>query len=208
MNPCSECGALNIPEAKFCQFCSAPLVTAGQEQGLEEELARRRRDLAMLEERAAKFGIDVPLHLVSQIAEERIRISEIEKRLSSVEGESSLAAQYFSKATEAFVTGDLWEARRYYSMTLDEDPSHPRASAQLALVQSQIEGARSPFIYPRYPWLPTSFWGYSTCLGSIVAFLGLVCLFVVLSELFESPCLGGAVLLGLVSLLIYWLRSR
>ncbi len=123
-------------------------LTPTERQALEEELARRRRNLAALQAQQAKYGIDVPVRLINEIADEETRIAQIEARLSGAEGRPSLAAQYFSRATQALVMGDLWEARRYYEMALDEDPFYPRAQEQLTLVQRQIATAAPPAAAP------------------------------------------------------------
>jgi hypothetical protein len=57
-----------------------------------------------------------------------------------------VAAQHFTQATQAFLAGDLWEAKRLFEMTLAKDPFYPRASEQLSLVEQQIS--------EKYKWLP------------------------------------------------------
>lgn len=146
-NTCPKCGSANRNTARFCQRCSAALITSyspTEIEALQAELARRHRNLAILKEQQSVYGIDVPLRLVNQIADEERRIAEIEARLSGIKDEPSLAAQYFSRATQALVIGDLWEARRYYEMTLSEDPFYPHASKQLALVKRQLVQAYPP----------------------------------------------------------------
>lgn len=143
-----ECWVLGEPPRElkgFAEAAAEPVSSPSQteRQALEGELARRRRNLATLEERAAKYGIDVPLYLVNQIDDEKTRISEIVMWLSGARDDPSLAAQYFAEGTRAFIIGDLWEARRYYEMTLSEDPFYPRAREQLVLTQEAMWDERA-----------------------------------------------------------------
>jgi tetratricopeptide (TPR) repeat protein len=147
---CSNCGNPNRPEAKFCRVCGKQFdeipnnpIPETERLNLQEALYRHQRNLAILESRAANFGLDVPLHIVAQIDEEKKQAEKIQNRLVGVIEEPSLATQYFSTATRALLKGDFWEARRYYRMTLEEDPFYPRAAEQLSEVERQIRRSTS-----------------------------------------------------------------
>ena len=56
---------------------------------LERRLAIRRRNLYELEEQKAKYGPDVPLHVINGIADQEEAIAKIEARLAELEGSTS-----------------------------------------------------------------------------------------------------------------------
>ncbi|MEM7032955.1 MAG: hypothetical protein AAF629_25620, partial [Chloroflexota bacterium] len=76
--------------------------------------------------------------------------AEIHKQRQSISVDpidgTSLEKEYFSKAFNAQVTGDIWEAKRYYEMVLAIDAYYPRAAEQLAEVHRMLETPRKPFI--------------------------------------------------------------
>lgn len=109
---------------------------SASKQALQASLVRSHRNLAILTEQQAQYGLEAPLRLLNQIDEEKERIADIEARLSGQVYEPDLASQYFSRATQALLLGDMWEAQRYYKMTLDIAPYYPRAAEMLAQVKS------------------------------------------------------------------------
>jgi hypothetical protein len=101
------------------------MATAKEE--LTRLLAQHQSNLNILLEQKAQYGIGAePLNLLNQIEAERRAIFEIEKQLLGIGDEPSVAEEYFSKGTQAYITGDLWEAKRCYEIVLAKDPFYPR----------------------------------------------------------------------------------
>jgi hypothetical protein len=116
-------------------------------QELARLLAQHQSNLHKLQEQAALFGAgETPLHLLNQIDTEKQAIADIEARLAGDIEEPSAAEQYFSKGIQAMIRGDLWEAKRYFELTLKEDTFFPRAEQLLADVKA--------LLYPRIPAAP------------------------------------------------------
>jgi hypothetical protein len=56
---------------------------------LKRRLTIHRRNLYELEEQKAKHGLDVPVHIINEIAEQKEAIAQIEARLAELEGSTS-----------------------------------------------------------------------------------------------------------------------
>jgi len=93
-------------------------MTPTEKEALENELKRQMNNLALLQERQAKYGLDGPLTLLNEISDELERITEIKERLSGDIEESSLATQFFSKGTQAFILGDRGETQSPATVSL------------------------------------------------------------------------------------------
>ncbi len=113
------------------------MTTAKEE--LTRLLAQHQSNLNILLEQKAQYGAGAePLSLLNQIEAERKAIFEIEKHLLGIGDEPSVAEQYFSKGTQAYIAGDLWEARRCYEIVLSKDPYYPRAQEQLRRIELEL----------------------------------------------------------------------
>ena len=116
------------------------MTTAKEE--LTRLLAQHQSNLNILLEQKAHYGTGAePLNLLNQIEAERKAIFEIEKQLLEIGDEPSVAEQYFSKGTQAYIAGDLWEAKRCYEIVLSKDPYYPRAQEQLRRIELELSTA-------------------------------------------------------------------
>jgi hypothetical protein len=153
-------------------------LTPTEKEALENELKRRMNNLALLQTRQAKYGLDVPLALLNEISDELERITEIKNRLSGAIEAPSPAAQYFSKGNEAFILGDLGEAERYYRLVLDLDSHYPRASEQLRRVLREMP-PQMPALAGGIPRKGTFQRGYS-CTVIIIMIITIIVLILIL----------------------------
>ena len=113
-------------------------MTANKEE-LVRLLAQHMGNLQKLQEQAAMYGAgETPLSLLNQIEAEQQAIAGIEARLAGQVTEPAAAEQYFSRGTRAMIMDDLWEAKRYFELTLNEDPFYPRAAELLAGVNARL----------------------------------------------------------------------
>jgi hypothetical protein len=78
--------------AHFPTFCQekershgAPAI-GGPAASLQKQLPIHRRNLAVLEEQEAKYGINVPLHLINEIEDEQAEIARVQAQLQVAEG--------------------------------------------------------------------------------------------------------------------------
>ncbi len=58
-----------------------------EKDGLTEKLAQHRRNLYLLQEKKAKYGIDVPISVLNEIEDEKREIARLEAELKSLEGQ-------------------------------------------------------------------------------------------------------------------------
>ncbi len=102
-------------------------------------LAQHMSNRQKLQEQAALFGAgETPLSLLNQIEAEQEAITELEVRLAEKVEEPLAVEQYFSRGTRAMIMDDLWEAKRYFELTLDEDPFYPRVAELLAGINAGL----------------------------------------------------------------------
>ena len=77
------------------------------------------------------------------------------------------------------IVSNFWEAKRYYRMTLEEDPFYPRAAEQLSEVEIQIRRSTGQLVKPGMaPGYPPSM--KSARKGFPLWLLGLVILIIAL----------------------------
>lgn len=118
--------------------------------------AHRRTLTIYLEQRATLGSAYVPPGITNGIREAREEIRHIKATLRKwgveveddplddapfrglEQSDSTKVAKLFTEGIRAHVRGHLWEAKRYYEMTLTEDPFYPQAAEKLDQVQRQI----------------------------------------------------------------------
>lgn len=107
-----------------------------ERESLLEQLLTAYKSLNYIELERAKGNRD--LTLFHQRDETKELISELETKLAGTTDKASLPAEYFSKATKAYIAGNLSEAIRYYELTLEYDPNYPRAKEMHAMAETEV----------------------------------------------------------------------
>jgi hypothetical protein len=82
---------------------------------LKRQLTIYRRNLYKLEEQKAKYGLDVPLRIINEIAEQEKAIAQIEARLAVLSASVSIPKEPSSqKSPAASVSKKLWLPRVWW----------------------------------------------------------------------------------------------
>jgi len=93
---------------------------------LMAKLERHRDNIARLEERRAKYGLNAPLELENELADERAMAMEVAAQLEHLTagGEDPLD-RLFREATRARISGQISLAWQLYKQIHSEDPTYP-----------------------------------------------------------------------------------
>lgn len=119
-----------------------------ERESLQEQLITAYKSLNYIDLERAKGNRDLDLfHQRDEVTE---LISKLEARLAGVTDKMSPAAENFSRATRAYLTGKLWEAIRYYELTLKHDPYFPRAKEMRFMAETEVGLRESAAKIPRY----------------------------------------------------------
>ena len=135
---------------------------SAREATLMARLKRHRDNIARLEERKAKYGLNVPLELENELADERAMAMEVEAQLRHLMagGEDPLD-RLFREATRARLTGQVGRALQLYEQIQREDPTYPDIAVHVMRTKQELGrgyidngGMVIPERVPAYPSIP------------------------------------------------------
>jgi hypothetical protein len=111
-----------------------------REAALMARLKRHRDNIARLEERKAKYGLNVPLELENELADERAMKVAVEAQLQHLMagGEDPLD-RLFHEATTARLTGRVGRALQLYEQIQREDPTYPDIAVHVMRTKQELE---------------------------------------------------------------------
>jgi LysM repeat protein len=106
---------------------------------LMASLERHRNNIAKLEERRAKYGLNVPLELENELADEQAKARGVEAQLQhlTVGGEDPLD-RLFRKATRARIAGQVGRALQFYEQIQREDPTYPDIAVHVMMTKQEL----------------------------------------------------------------------
>jgi hypothetical protein len=110
-----------------------------REAALMARLKRHRDNIARLEERKAKYGLNVPLELENELTDERAMAMEVEAQLQHLMagGEDPLD-RLFREATRARIIGQVGRALQLYEQIQREDPTYPDIAVHVMRTKQEL----------------------------------------------------------------------
>jgi len=109
------------------------------EAALMARLKRHRDNIARLEERKAKYGLNVPLELENELADERAAAMEVEAQLQHIRtGGDDPLDRLFHEATTARITGQVGRALQLYEQIQREDPTYPDITVHVMRTKQEL----------------------------------------------------------------------
>ena len=112
---------------------------SAREAALMARLKRHRDNITRLEERRAKYGLNVPLELENELADERAMAREVEAQLRHLMagGEDPLD-RLFREATRARLAGQVGRALQLYEQIQREDPTYPDIAMHVMSTKQEL----------------------------------------------------------------------
>ena len=102
-------------------------------------MKRHWDNIARLEERKAKYSLNVPLELENELADEQTMAMEAEAQLQHlVAGGEDTLDRLFHEATTARITGQVGRALQLYEQIQRKDPTYPDIAIHVMRTKEEL----------------------------------------------------------------------